>query len=190
MTKREEKKRATRQRLLENAQKLLLKQGYSTLSVEDITRETGIAKGTFYNYFARKEDLLDELMRSQFRPLNHQIVTVSQEKGMLIALQEYLLAYAQIVEQMGISQVQSWLQFTLASQNSNKWQLDVTVLADALDESQFQHPLWSNLDLAEQIMTSIYGCILIWATGGEHSLSIMIEEYSQHQLPLLIETKH
>lgn len=189
MTKREEKKLATRQRLLENAQKLLLKQGYASLSVEDITRETGIAKGTFYNYFARKEDLLDELMRSQFRPLNHQIVTVSQEKSTLIALQEYLLAYARIVEQMGSAQVQSWLQFTLVSQNNSKWQLDVTVLTDALDESQFQHPLLPNSALAEQIMTTMYGFILLWATGGQASLTTHVETYNNEYLPILLKEK-
>lgn len=189
MTKREEKKLATRQRLLENAQKLLLKQGYSGLSVEDITKETGIAKGTFYNYFARKEDLLDELMRSQFRPLNHQIVSISQEKGMLIALQEYLLAYARIVEQMGVSQIQSWLQFTLASQNNCKWQLDVTVLTDTLDESQFQHSLLSNSALAEQIMTTMYGYIFLWASGGQSTLITNVKAYNMEYLPLLLKEK-
>lgn len=189
VTKREEKKQATRQKLLDKAQELLLEKGYTGLSVEDITRESGIAKGTFYNYFARKEDLLAELIRIQFRPLNDQIVEISEQEDVQSALAPYLLHYASIVEQMGREQWQSWIQFQLAkSGGESKWQLDVAVLADALDQSRFQHPLWSNLLLSEQIMTSIYGYLLLWAMGEIPSLHQSVKDYTKTQLPLLLGT--
>ncbi len=35
--------------------------GFDRVSVEDITRDSGVAKGTFYHYFKCKEDVVAEL---------------------------------------------------------------------------------------------------------------------------------
>ena len=47
-----------KEQILEAATKLILKKGYSHTSVEDITNEMGIAKGSFYTYFKSKSLLL------------------------------------------------------------------------------------------------------------------------------------
>lgn len=47
-----------KEQILEAATKLILKKGYSHTSVEDITNEMGIAKGSFYTYFKSKNLLL------------------------------------------------------------------------------------------------------------------------------------
>lgn len=61
LSRRERKKRETRQRLLECAWQLFLEKGYDETTVEDITEAAGVAKGTFFNYFDTKENALDEL---------------------------------------------------------------------------------------------------------------------------------
>ena len=43
---------ATRARLFEAAVRLFAKHGYAATSVEQITREAGVAKGTFFVHFA------------------------------------------------------------------------------------------------------------------------------------------
>jgi AcrR family transcriptional regulator len=60
-SRRERKKQETRQRLLECAWRLFQEQGYDDTTVEDVTEAADVAKGTFFNYFATKEALLDEL---------------------------------------------------------------------------------------------------------------------------------
>jgi len=50
----------TRARIREVANALFLKQGYEATTVDAIVAAAGVAKGTFYVYFARKEDLLLE----------------------------------------------------------------------------------------------------------------------------------
>jgi AcrR family transcriptional regulator len=50
-----------RRELLDIALALFSEHGYDDTSVQDITDAAGLAKGTFYHYFATKEDLLDEL---------------------------------------------------------------------------------------------------------------------------------
>jgi AcrR family transcriptional regulator len=60
-SRRERKKQQTRQRLLECAWQQFLAKGYDETTVEDITEAADVAKGTFFNYFATKEVVLDEL---------------------------------------------------------------------------------------------------------------------------------
>lgn len=53
----------TKAKLLDSAQRLISAQGFDHVSVEDITKDSGVAKGTFYHYFECKEDVVRELSR-------------------------------------------------------------------------------------------------------------------------------
>src|SRR3990167_5810023 len=44
-------------RLLDAAQKLIMKKGFSSTSVDEICRAAKLTKGTFFHYFKSKEDL-------------------------------------------------------------------------------------------------------------------------------------
>lgn len=55
---REERKQNTREHILKTAIDLFSKKGFEATSVESITRRARIAKGTFYNFFEKKEDVL------------------------------------------------------------------------------------------------------------------------------------
>ena len=50
-----------RQDLLDAGEKVFLEKGVAGATVEDITSCAGVAKGTFYLYFASKDDLLNAL---------------------------------------------------------------------------------------------------------------------------------
>lgn len=51
-----------RAELLDTALALFLEYGYERTSVEQITTTVGVAKGTFYHYFASKLELLEQLV--------------------------------------------------------------------------------------------------------------------------------
>ena len=53
----------TKAKLLESAKRLISAHGFDHVSVEDITKDSGVAKGTFYHYFECKEDVVRELSR-------------------------------------------------------------------------------------------------------------------------------
>jgi AcrR family transcriptional regulator len=72
-SRRERKKRKTRQRLLECAWHRFLQNGYDETTVEDITEAADVAKGTFFNYFSTKEAVLDELALWRLELLGQQI---------------------------------------------------------------------------------------------------------------------
>lgn len=51
-----------RNEIIDIAMKLFTVKGYGKTSVNDILKEVGIAKGTFYYYFASKEEVLDAII--------------------------------------------------------------------------------------------------------------------------------
>src|SRR3978361_478776 len=63
--RREERKAQNRAKLLVAARKVFAEKGYGEATARDIVRETDLATGTFYNYFADKQAavmaLLDEM---------------------------------------------------------------------------------------------------------------------------------
>ena len=60
---------ATRQRLLDAAEREFGERGFNRASVSSITKRAGVGQGTFYLYFPSKEDALRELVRHMGREL-------------------------------------------------------------------------------------------------------------------------
>ena len=53
--------------------KVLATDGLSGLTMDRVTQEAGIAKGTLYNYFKDKQELLDYVVQSSLEPLEQGI---------------------------------------------------------------------------------------------------------------------
>lgn len=51
-----------REKILVNAKKRLFENGYQHLSLREVAKESGIATGTIYNYFANKDYLISNIM--------------------------------------------------------------------------------------------------------------------------------
>ena len=60
---REQSKDQTRLRLLDAAQAIFMKKGFTAASVEDITAAAGYTRGAFYSNFRSKSELFFELLR-------------------------------------------------------------------------------------------------------------------------------
>jgi AcrR family transcriptional regulator len=90
--KREEKKAQTRQKIADSAIELFEMQGFETTTVQQITERAEVAKGTFFNYYDSKEDLILEL---QGMVVMRQIENVFGKPGPIIPrLQAILFEYA------------------------------------------------------------------------------------------------
>lgn len=59
----------TRRKLLEAAETVIGEQGFFRSSISDITRQAGVAQGTFYIYFKSKEEIFRELVRTMSHDL-------------------------------------------------------------------------------------------------------------------------
>ena len=70
--KREQTKVANRQAILVAAREVFAELGYEVATVRDIIRRTGLASGTFYNYFRSREEVFEALAddgAARFRPI-------------------------------------------------------------------------------------------------------------------------
>ncbi len=63
------KGRERREQLLRTAAGLFAERGYHPTSVSDIVTAMGVGKGVFYWYFASKDELMTEILRSSSREL-------------------------------------------------------------------------------------------------------------------------
>lgn len=60
--KRERTKATNREAIISAAKEVFAELGYGATTVRDIIRKTGLASGTFYNYFKSKEEVFEALM--------------------------------------------------------------------------------------------------------------------------------
>jgi len=60
------KREQTRQTIIESAIKLFSNKGYEYTSVDELVQSSGIAKGTYYYHFKRKEDVLMTIIEQDF----------------------------------------------------------------------------------------------------------------------------
>jgi AcrR family transcriptional regulator len=70
--KREQTKVANRRAILDAAREVFAELGYESATVRDIIRRTGLASGTFYNYFKSREEVFEALAddgAARFRPI-------------------------------------------------------------------------------------------------------------------------
>src|SRR3990167_7135897 len=65
--KREQTKLNNREAILNSAREVFAELGYGATTVRDIIRKTGLASGTFYNYFKSKEEVFEAIMDDGMR---------------------------------------------------------------------------------------------------------------------------
>jgi AcrR family transcriptional regulator len=61
LPRRERKKIETKEKIFKAALSLFLEKGFENTTVEEITEKADVGKGTFFNYFPRKESILSYL---------------------------------------------------------------------------------------------------------------------------------
>jgi AcrR family transcriptional regulator len=74
LSRRERKKRETRQRLMKAALRLFGERGYDDTTVEQIAEAADVAKGTFFNYFETKETILPALAEWRLQQLKEALL--------------------------------------------------------------------------------------------------------------------
>jgi AcrR family transcriptional regulator len=94
------KKAATKEKIFQAAMELFLEQGYDKTTVEQIAEKADVAKGTFFNYFPAKDELLVYLGKQRVlyfeEMLENELNTIPSAKEKLFAC---LIFFAQESEE-------------------------------------------------------------------------------------------
>lgn len=77
-SKQEERRRATRQKVLEAASRVFVERGYHAPLIADIVAEAGVGQGTFYRYFDSKRQVIEILLDEIVGGLLSQFVEMSE----------------------------------------------------------------------------------------------------------------
>lgn len=87
---RDQKKKETRQSIMDAAIRLFGEQGYEGTSIEDLAAAANIGKGTIYGYFATKQEIFqafcDEEIESSFRAVRESVDPDASLLQQLVAL--------------------------------------------------------------------------------------------------------
>jgi len=128
----------TRQNLLAAAEQEFGEKGFHKASISSITQRAGVAQGTFYIYFASKEEVLRALVRHMGRKVRHTLTEATesmpdrteQEKSGL----EHFLAFA--VEHKNLYRVVMESQFIDESIHREYYETLVEMYAARLKKAQ------------------------------------------------------
>lgn len=91
----EKKKSATfqkRKKIVDKSWELFAKNGYKETKVEDITKDLGISKGSFYTYFATKDELLYEVLGKIKKEINRNLENINVNQVPEKVLEDYVKA--------------------------------------------------------------------------------------------------
>ena len=92
MERKKGEKNQKRKKILDKAWELFRKNGYEETKVEDITRELGVSKGSFYTYFKTKDEVLYEILERIKKENEERIskINVNQEPSKI--LEDYVIS--------------------------------------------------------------------------------------------------
>ena len=169
MNKRQVNAQITRAKLIDSVKELLKTKPFDEINVVSITQHAGVAKGTFYIYFKRKEDILYEIGFKQFDGLYDRFV--NSKKDFMSNLEDYASTFIMGFEQYGINVCRGWISDVLNPNSGktgvkeNKFLNDLEVLKRILAYSVEKGYLKKETPvetLANIIVVELYGIATTW----------------------------
>jgi AcrR family transcriptional regulator len=101
--KREQGKVERKERLYEAALSLFRGQGYEMTTVDQITRQAGLAKGTFFNYFPTKDSVLRYMGAREVGRLGAATLSINGTASSIGKLKRLMSALAASLEREGVT---------------------------------------------------------------------------------------
>ena len=102
-----------RKKIIDKAWELFAKNGYEETKVEDITKDLGISKGSFYTYFATKEELLYEVLGKIKKEVIENLENINVDQTPEKVLEDYVKAkmnhVVKILNNMKLRAVEKYL---------------------------------------------------------------------------------
>ena len=174
MNKRQLSAIETKKKLIEAGLKICKEKGFDSISVEDITKEAKVSKGSFYTYFEKKEDIIIEICREPFRKIIED--TKNSNKNIVDKLIFYFHTFMDRVEMYGIHICREWIKdvidpnFSQKDWDNKKWDYDVKMLTEILNDSIKNKELSKDFPVelfVHIIISQLYGMMLCWCMSDK-----------------------
>lgn len=174
---RESRKRELKEQIFLQALQLFHEKGFEQVTVQEITAKCGIGKGTFFNYFAKKEDILLYLGESQIDLLQqsvekHRNIDQPKEQIMLV-LGDLLHNFSRHSELMRLATMEIIKSAHLAEKESksvNQLHQQVASMIDNAKHKGTLHSRWDTDVIATTVIGVYFNTILSWTlTDVQHT---------------------
>ena len=168
---RESKKEEKKERLLKESLDLFISKGFDHTSIEDITGKAGVAKGTFYNFFEKKEDVLLYYLDREMVKSRHEIQQkIGDMKTIVDKLELLIITYLKyIFRDKGFAKVLVRERVCKIGTGKN-WNemLLMQSIKQLLDEAKDKGELRENVDLdnMSEIVFAVYTMYTIYWMNG------------------------
>lgn len=161
----------TRKRIISAAKKLITENGFENVSIEDIAKEAEVSTGSFYTYFKRKEDIIEELNQVNFYRLA-EITNEITDKDFDDRLKYYCREFLAEIERVGIEICRQWIRNNIApvrivisGKETTKYEHDYIAMRSLLEEGVRRGELTDDVpsdELALFINAQLYGLMFAW----------------------------
>ena len=190
MGKRQLAAQETRRKIVAAAEKLIREKGFAAVGVADIAAEAGVAKGTFYTYFERKEDVVAEIAYRRYADIEARALCSGAVERQIAA---FLRGSMQYIEETGLHICQQWLSNSVQpddTQGKKKLAYDLDVLQSLLRDAVIRGEFCADTPaeaLAEDIIAAYYGIVTLWSiTNGGMDPVDHIERFAEQTLPHIL----
>ena len=161
----------TRKRIVAAAKKLIAENGFENVSIEDIAKEAEVSTGSFYTYFKRKEDIVEELNQQDFYRLA-ETVNEMAELELSDRLKYYCRGFLVEIERVGIEICRQWIRnnitpinMEISEKKTTKYVHDDLAMKSLLEEGIRRGELTADTPVAEMALflnTQLYGLMVVW----------------------------
>ena len=194
MTNRQKAAMETRRRLLETGKRMIAEQGFSNVSIDDIVKACGVARGTFYTYFKNKEDIVQAISRQPFGDIEAEIEEM--DGGIQKKLCYYVKEFTKRVQQHGLKITQQWVKNVIdpdavpEDKDGKKLDYDLgalqRILQNAVEKGELSEAAPVQ-ELTNLIISQLYGIMTCWCmSNGTFETENLLETYCEIQLKTLL----
>jgi AcrR family transcriptional regulator len=188
MGRRERKAAQTRLKLFRCAMQLFAERGFQNVTVEHITEAADVGKGTFFNYFESKDQVLGVMAEIQLGKVRSAMEEAEAGKRSIQSVLQRL--FARVGEEPGRSPelartvISSFLATELIrrgmDQNMCKGrQMAARIIELGQERGEIDVKLKPE-QVAFQLQQAFFGTLLLWSLRGEPKLQTAIEASFQH----------
>ncbi len=193
LTNRQLAAQETKRKLMAAAKKLVSEKGLANTSIEEITNACGVANGTFYTYFKRKEDVLYALSREIYQEIYDQ--ALAYEGTFLDRLVYFMISFSGYIEEGSLKLCQEWVRTMvdpddLESPEDSKLLMDLDSVRGLIESGRSRGELKPDVPvelLAHTLVDVLYGQMLCWdMSGGAYSFRERTREFCDEFLEPIV----
>ena len=193
MGKRQEAALETKQKLIDAVKKLSETKKYHEMSIDDITQTAGVAKGTFYTYFKRREDIISVIA---YENLDKALKRASDEEmDAAEKIEQFLNDSASIIKENSLQIAQQWYRSVTSplegdTLGMDKLNYDRSFIERCLQKAVDNGILQSDTPVSSismQIISAYYGAVALWCmSDGKIDQTEIIKDFCKDSLTKII----